>query len=561
MGLAKLSADPVTSVALTPPVFESYEEGKILVTYTFPEGMHQNLNEEVFFFSVEGPHWLDLGEITYPSGSLTTDTEYYGSVTISAAFTIPEEVKAGTWTLQVTSRYQLCDSEGVCFFPEQEEMIIDLVVGSGRTARFSLIDLLKFILMAFAGGILLNIMPCVLPLLSIKAISLINMSKQSRRDILFNALSYGAGILASMLILAGIVILLKLSGELVGWGFQFQNPLFVIILLSVVFVFSLSLFDIYVISVPGMNLAARASGRSGYTGNFLTGIFAVLLATPCTAPLMGAALGFAFSQPPVAVITIFTSLGIGFALPFVLLGIFPGLIKRIPKPGPWMDIFKTLMAFLLLGTVVWLLDVLSAQVAVQQVVKVISFLLFLALASWIYGLSSKPGSPPLRQIIGITTAALIIAVSGVLLISVPSGAENGGEQILLDEGWESFSPETLETYRAQGFPVFLEFSAKWCKTCEVNKKAVLSQPDVLNAFESYGVKLLHGDFTRNDPVIAGWIRKLGKAGVPVYALYVPGKEKPVIFPEILSKGMIFDSFSSHLSPVLKSLFDFFGSPG
>jgi thiol:disulfide interchange protein DsbD len=556
-----LSADPVTSVAITPPIFESYEEGEILVTYTFPEGMHQNLNKEVFFFSVEGPYWLDLEEIAYPSGSLATDIEYYGSVTISASFTIPEEVKAGTWTLKVTSRYQLCDSEGVCFFPEQEEMIIDLVVGSGGTAGFSLIALLKFILMAFAGGILLNIMPCVLPLLSIKAISLINMREQSRRDILFNALSYGAGILASMLILAGLVILLKLSGELVGWGFQFQNPLFVIILLSVVFIFSLSLFDIYVISVPGMNLAARASGRSGNTGSFLTGIFAVLLATPCTAPLMGAALGFAFSQPPVAVITIFTSLGIGFALPFVLLGIFPGLIKRIPKPGPWMDIFKTLMAFLLLGTVVWLLDVLSAQVAVQQVVKVISFLLFLALASWIYGLSSKPGSPPFRQIIGIAAAILIIAVSGVLLISVPPDAENGGEQILLDEGWESFSPESLETYRAQGFPVFLEFSAKWCKTCEVNKKAILSQPDVLSAFESYGVKLLHGDFTRNDPVIAGWIRKFGKAGVPVYALYVPGKEKPIIFPEILSKGMIFDSFSSHLSPAIKSLFDFYGSPG
>ncbi len=531
-------AEAEIEVAIVPEHPQAGSPVSIEVTYTFPEDYHQTLQEDFFYFELENLPGFRLMPIEYPEGVPEDGlVNYYGTVILGAVLEIDETIGPGTYPVTVRAHYQLCDENGTCFFPQEAEFTLDVTVTEGVKSILFL-GLLQFILFAFIGGVILNIMPCVLPLLSVRALSLVRESHNEKRRIFFSSMFYTGGIITAFLTLAALVVALKASGELVGWGFQFQNPGFVIALTAVIYVFALAMFDVYIITAPGMTGAAKASGRGGYLGSFLTGVFAVIVATPCTAPFLGTALGFAFSQPPFIIFLIFFFIGLGLALPFILLGIWPSLMKHIPKPGNWMNIFKEVMGFLLIATAIYLVNTLIRQIG-ADIIRVLMFLGILTFSAWLYGRFARPGASRRRRLLVLITAAAISIFGGFATLSslndLSPGIETGTE---LKKGWEEFSPELVSQYRSEGYPVFIDFYAEWCTNCKVNEARVLTDREVLKVFQEKNTKLLKGDFTLNDPVIAEWIRKFGKGGVPVYALYLPGRKEPIVFPELLTKTMV-----------------------
>ena len=383
-------------------------KGTVLVSYTVPSGLHQIDNRDYFTFSLDGESGFDMGEIIYPPTRSYGDFQGYEGTIVLQAELKSRERDLSPDTLSLTASYQLCDEKGTCFRPGSQT-VTSMPGDVSLITRETGDSLLLFLLFAFLGGAILNIMPCVLPVLSLKALHLVNQSGDSRRKILINSLLYTGGILFSMLILALIVISIKASGTALGWGFQFQNPLFVLILSSLVFLFSLSLFEVFFINPPGQAGNAASKSREGYAGSFFTGIMAVLLATPCTAPLLGSALGFAFVRPGGVIILFFLLIGLGLALPFILLGIFPSFIKRLPKLGEWMNRFREFMGFLLAGTAIYLLSVLHGQLG-GNFPGVLWFFLFLAMGAWLFGRGQRQNR---RLRVPLYLAALLLVGFGL----------------------------------------------------------------------------------------------------------------------------------------------------
>lgn len=541
----------IIEAKVMPETLKSGETGRVFVTFTFEKGFHQTKNEDFFFIAPdnsESDDFITLGPVEYPSGTREEGVEnYYGSVTLSADITINENIQEG-YIPSIKAAWQVCTDSGTCFFPEEKILKLPVSVISTQqiSSSVSLLLLLKFILFAFIGGLLLNIMPCVLPILSLRALNLVNQRKNDKKSIFISSLLYGAGVLISLLILAVIVIILKLSGQMAGWGFQFQNPVFVSILMVIIFVFALSLFDVYVINPPGMTGMAKAAAQKGYIGSFFNGIFAVLLATPCTAPFLGAALGFAFSQPPLFILVSFAAIGAGFALPFILLGIWPKAIQFLPKPGPWMDTFKELMGFLLLGTVIYLFSTLRFEVSSDAQLRVIIYLLTAGFIAWIYGKLSNPKSKFPSPAVALVLSLILLIASGIYFLnfSTVSTVNNSKtEQVKYNDGWETFSPELLEKYRNEGRGVFVKFSAKWCTVCKVNDKVIFQTEKGNNFFTERNIARLYGDYTKKDSLIGEWIQKYGKAGVPVYVYYPPKSSDYILFPELLSWSILEDKIN------------------
>ncbi len=534
-------------------VLDQLGKGSFSVKFTFPEGYYQTKQEDFFTVSAPESSPLAVTEVYYPEGVAEDDgINYYGSATLEVEVAARHNITAGEYRIPFTASYQLCDEAGTCFFPQDESTMLTVSVpadvkagtaaAGGSSATAGLATLLQYLLFALIGGLLLNVMPCVLPVLSIRALNLVKQSTNSRAEIFKGSLFYTFGVLASLLILAAVVIALKLSGELVGWGFQFQNPAFVVFLIVVVFVFALSLFDVFVFQAPTINGAVQRASRKGYVGSFFNGIIAVLLATPCTAPLLGTALGFAFSQPPYIIVSIFTMVGLGFALPFLLIGIKPALIHKLPKPGPWMNTFKELMGFVLLATVIYLLSILRFQISSEQMIEVLLFLLILGFLLWGYGKMASPVASRKRKwiILGIF---IILSVSAAGRLLEFEGGPNTQKTATIREGWEQFSAEKLSEYRQADSPVLVVFSAKWCTVCKLNEQTVLHTAQADQLFRSQNVQVLYGDYTNRDPVIEKWIRTYGRAGVPVYAYYPPGSEYTLL-PEVLT----FQILRNRLSP-------------
>ena len=527
------------SAGITPSVLVPGEEGTLSVTFEIAESFHQTRSDDFFFISFENNTWFTMGDIIYPVGIIKDGLEnFYGSVTLEAPFTAAKNIPSGNQTVKVLAAWQICDEEGVCFFPEEQIIDVPLEVpGGNENSSQSLITLLKFLIFAFIGGLLLNVMPCVLPILSMRALNLVRQSQNNRKSIFIGSLLYGAGVLTSLLILAIIVIILQMTGQLVGWGFQFQNPLFVMSLITIIFVFALSLFDIFIINAPGMNKMAAASNRKGWMGSFFNGIFAVILATPCTAPFLGTALGFAFSQPPLFILGSFTAIGIGFALPFILIGIWPKLVQSLPKPGPWMDTFKEIMGFLLFGTVLYLLSSLRFQISSDALYKFLIFLTLTAFIAWLYGKLSKPGSKFPSAFLALIISLSLLLASAYYLIDTKQDSPDSNI-FSLREGWEEFNPEAIEKYRSEGKGIFLAFGAKWCSVCKLNEGRVLFTEKGDSFFEERSVIRIKGDYTNKDPVIDEWIKKFEKAGVPVYVYFPPNGGDYILFPEILSFSLL-----------------------
>ncbi len=550
---------------------------RLSVHYSFPDGYHQIKQEEYFTFSIPPSAPVSLGEIEYPEGTREKgEINFYDRATLTAPLQIKEGTNPGTYRIPVTASYQICEDGGACLFPQDQQHIIEITVsgdgvdasgaaggeassssnaasgaaaaeagettaaaarGAADQGGLSAAVLLQYLLFAFIGGLLLNIMPCVLPILSLRALNLVKQSGSSRRDIFTGSLLYTAGILLSLSVLAAFVIALKLSGELVGWGFQFQNPLFVVILTALVFALALSLFDVYVFHAPVMGGSIQQAQSKGLLGAFFNGVIAVVLAMPCTAPLLGTALGFAFTQPPAVILTLFAVIGLGFASPFLLLGVKPGLIHRLPKPGPWMNTFKELMGFVLIATVIYLLSILGSLVNTASMIRILLFLFSLAVLLWGYGKLVSPSSRAKKKWI-ILGLFVILSVSAAGWFVRPERLEAPTQVQQLHEGWERFEPEQLAEYRQKGEPVFVVFSAEWCSVCTLNEKTVLYTERADKLFANRGIHVLYGDYTTGDPVIERWIRSYDRAGVPVYAYYPPGSDEPKLLPEVLTFGIL-----------------------
>jgi thiol:disulfide interchange protein DsbD len=385
------------------------------------------------------------------------------------------------------------------------------------------------ILLAFIGGLVLNLMPCVFPVLFLKALSLAGSATEDRRTQRLHGFSYTAGILVSFWTIVAVLLVLRAGGRQAGWGFQLQSPVFVVLMASLLFFMALSLagqFDL------GLSLTSKGDAltrRPGYAGSFFTGVLATVVATPCTAPLMGAAIGFALAQSAVVTFAIFTALALGLALPYLLLTLQPGWAKRMPRPGRWMETLKQLTAVPLLLTVVWLVWVYgrlyssAASEGSDHIARLLVGLVLLAIAGWV--LARWPA-----QRIGMIGALGIIGAS--LGVSLTSPRVDRLQ-------WQAFSPAAVEQAQAQGHPVFVDFTAAWCLSCQVNERSVLHDTSVEHELEAKHYVLLRADWTRYDPEITRQLASVGRSGVPTYVIYPAQPTGRVqVLPELLTRSAV-----------------------
>jgi thiol:disulfide interchange protein DsbD len=420
--------------------------------------------------------------------------------------------------------------------------------GSTGTAALPALTLLQAIALALAGGLVLNLMPCVLPVLSVKALALVHHAGARAAILRWHGVAYTAGVLASFGVVAAVLIALRAGGEQLGWGFQLQSPLVVIWLADVLFVLALSLSGVVRVGGRLAGAGHALTARRGYTGSFFSGALATVAATPCTAPFMGVAVGFALAQPWTTALLVFEALGFGLALPFLLLALVPAWRRLLPRPGPWTERLKQFLAFPLYGSVAWLVWVVSQQAGPRGVGAALAGLVLIGLATWLYE-ASRTISAPWRQ--AVTAAVVFVALAAVGLGPVigagpaspatataqgPSGVSSG-----------PFSLRRVAELRAQGTPVFVDFTAAWCITCLVNERVALRSPAVAEAFARKGVVYLKADWTSRDPQIAQVLESFGRSGVPLYLLYPPsgaGRSaagEPTVLPQILSEGMIIEA--------------------
>lgn len=400
------------------------------------------------------------------------------------------------------------------------------------------------LMFAFIGGLILNLMPCVLPVLSIKVLGLIGQAREGRRAAINHGLMFTLGVVATFWAIVGVMLFLQAGGEQLGWGFQLQSPTFVMVLAAFMFLFALSLFGVFEISLFGGAGGNRKAGGLG--GAFVSGITATLVATPCTAPFMGAALGYTLTQPAVTSLMIYTAVGFGMAFPYLLLSAFPALLKFVPKPGRWMETFKQAMGFLLAATVIWLAWLLSSLAGTTALVALLGVLLLVSIAGWVYGrwgtvLSSVPVRWSGRTIaMLLVIGALLAGHTGIKAFAAVPGDEVSSQ----DEGiaWQKYRSSYLEELLAQEKSVFIDFTADWCLSCQVNEKVAFSSNEVQARFKELGIVPLMADWTHRSEEIAGALARFGRNSVPLYVLYPAGRASdPILLPEILTPGIVLDA--------------------
>lgn len=405
--------------------------------------------------------------------------------------------------------------------------------------------LAKFLLFGFLGGFILNLMPCVLPVISLKIFGFIQHAGQSRGRILRSGLAFIAGIFAWFVGLALLLIVLKSLGREITWAFQFTNPYFVVFMSAVVLVFALNLFGVFEISLPqsaNRGLLGWTAGE-GDAGSFFQGVFATVLATPCTAPFLGTALGFAFTQPGWVILVMFLAIAAGMSSPYLLLSAQPAWLRLLPKPGAWMERVKQLMGFFLLATLLFLLSVIGAQRGVEAIIWTSCFLLVLSLACWIKGAFVVPTASATARLVSLVLVFVLVIGSGLYFgdkfkdTTIPSG------EAPLAGDWQPFTPERLQSEIDQGRTVFVDFTAAWCLTCKFNESTVLESEAVREAFERRGIVKIKADWTNADPAITKILNQFGRPGVPLYVLYPAGKA-PIVFPELLTQSMILEKLET-----------------
>ncbi len=406
------------------------------------------------------------------------------------------------------------------------------------------IGLIAALVSAFIGGLILNLMPCVFPVLGIKVMGFLNHSRSEPQLMRRQGLAFFAGVVVSFWGLAGLLIGLRAAGESVGWGFQLQSPVFVVLLATLFLLMALNLAGIFEmglsVQTAAGGLEAQAGGKNVMIEAFLSGVLATVVATPCTAPFMGAALGFTLAQPAYVSLLVFTAVAIGMAVPVTALSFFPRWLSYLPRPGAWMETFKQFMAFPLLLTVVWLAWVLGAQLGNDGVARLLAGLVLVAMAAWLYG--RWQGAHFWRALV----IAVLVGIGGVA-VAWPEAAPAAGASAHNDGVWEPYSAARIAELRAQGKPIFIDFTATWCITCQVNKRVAINRPEVEKRFAELGVVRMKADWTLQDKAITDALAAFGRNGVPLY-VYYPKSGEPQVLPEVLTPALILDAIAGTAKP-------------
>ncbi len=485
---------------------------------------------------------------TLPNGEHKVD-EYFGEVEVyygeveAALGGLP----AQPFTLAVTS--QGCADAGLCYPPHTQHFRIDTDAGVATplvtppasaattsaptpgTASWSLGQWLLMLLAAAAGGAVLNLMPCVFPVLSLKVLGFAG-SREHHPGL--HAASYGAGVVLSFLAVAALLLALRGAGVAVGWGFQLQQPWFVGALTYLFFALGLSLSGLWTIGGSWVGAGDALAARAGYGGSFFTGVLACLVASPCTAPFMAGALGYALTQPTAVALSVFAALGAGMALPVVLLTLKPGLLRRLPKPGPWMERLKQALAFPLYATAIWLLWIVGRQSGAGAMALLLGGALLLALALWLW----RFGWVARSVAAGALALALALLASPPLVTAGGTTAANVAER----GSWEPYSAARLAELRAAGKPVFLNATADWCITCLTNERVALSSARVEAAFRERGIIYMKADWTHYDAAITELLTGFGRSGIPLYVFYPAGSDvAPRLLPQLLTPDRVIES--------------------
>jgi len=412
----------------------------------------------------------------------------------------------------------------------------------------SAVGLSKAVGLAFLGGLLLNLMPCVFPVLFIKGLALVQTGSEERHKIRLHGFVYAAGILVSFWVLVALLLGLRAAGSGLGWGFQFQSPVFLWLIASLLFFLGLSLAGQFEIGLTLTSAGGSLAAKQGYTGSFFTGVLAVIVATPCTAPFMGAAIGYALAQPAASTFAVFTALAIGLAAPYLALTIQPAWTRLLPRPGAWMEILKQVVSIPIFATVIWLAWVLAQAYGAAILAALLAGFLLLAIAGWFLG------RWPAQRWATAVASLIVLCVVGLSFFAnknlvTASETLNPPAKTL---GWQPWSADAVSRYQALGRPVFVDFTASWCLSCQVNERVALTQPEVQKAFVSADVALLRADWTRHDEAITQTLSGLGRSGVPTYALYVPGEAAPRLLPEVLTPGIVTSALSDLPRPATQA---------
>ena len=396
---------------------------------------------------------------------------------------------------------------------------------------------------AFLGGLLLNLMPCVFPVLFIKALALVRSSGEERHKLRTHGFVYAAGILVSFWALVGVLLGLRAAGSHLGWGYQFQSPIFLALMASLLFFLGLSLAGQFEVGLSLTSAGGSLAAKQGYAGSFFTGVLAVVVATPCTAPFMGAAIGYALAQSTVVTFIIFTALALGLAAPYVALTLQPAWTRFLPKPGVWMEVLKQATAVPIFGTVIWLSWVLAQAYGAMLLAALLTSFLLIAVAGWFLGRwPAKPWSSAVAALLLLGVVILSVFAPGRLASTQAATIPSAGDPAQAQ--WEPWSANAVSRYEALGRPVFVDFTASWCLSCQVNERIALSQPEVQKAFADANVALLKADWTQHDEAIGDTLAALGRSGVPAYVLYIPGEASPRLLPEVLTPGIVIGALAN-----------------
>ncbi|MGC9159529.1 MAG: protein-disulfide reductase DsbD family protein, partial [Terracidiphilus sp.] len=398
--------------------------------------------------------------------------------------------------------------------------------------------------LAFLGGLLLNLMPCVFPVLFLKGLALVNSGSEERAKLRAHGLVYTAGILVSFWVLVAALLILREAGSALGWGFQFQSPVFLSLMAGLLFFLGLSLAGQFEIGFSMTSAGGSLARKQGYSGSFFTGVLAVVVATPCTAPFMGAAVGYALGAPPPVTFAVFTALALGLAAPYVALTLEPAWTRLLPRPGAWMEVLRQAVSVPIFATVIWLVWVLGQAYGAGAVTALLSSFLLLAIAGWFLG--HWPARNWAKAVSLLILAGVVaLSVFGQRLAPAPAEMKVAAEPAAADsagtEAWQPWSPGAVRRDQAEGRPVFVDFTADWCLSCQANERVALERPEVQSAFRAAHVALLKADWTRHDPAITAALTALGRSGVPAYALYAPGQARPRLLPEVLTPGIVIDA--------------------
>ena len=571
------------------------DKSEVTVDIVVPDNWHVNANVAADEFlkpsSIEiAARGIEFGEPKWPEPIKEyNEVLEFENLVFKGHFQIKIPVKAvadgyDSLTTNATFHYQACDNS-ICLAPASVDIRIGRNAGSlkkndkgngaglngsagdaqalnnaagsdgsagqgGLAGKEGAAAVALLLFFAFIGGIILNLMPCVLPVLSLKLFSLIKQAGQSRSRLVALGISTTAGILASFWALAGIVAAIKAGGGAAGWGMQFQSAGFIAFMVVILTAFAMSFLGVFEVWLPGSATTRMdaAGHKAGLVGAFFTGALLVLLSTPCSAPFLGTAMGFAFTASTPVLFLFFTAAGLGLALPYLVVCAFPAMLKVFPKPGPWMVKLQKAMGVLLLATVAWLLWIVNQQAGNTGVALFLGIVLVSGVFSFIIGKFAPPGVAFWREA-GAFAVAIAILAGGWFAFAAPQYEKVLSDrfnarmaQQVLEDGWYRYSPQFVAEFAKAGRTIFIDATADWCLTCKANEAAVLSDPALLQKLDSAGVVRMKADWTRETPEVNELLYSMGKSGVPAYAIYPKGdKSRQVVLPELLTSGLILEA--------------------